>query len=48
MDGRKEGAAMTKLIVMFILGIALVITAGQVIRSASTQTGPLLAQAEER
>jgi hypothetical protein len=36
---------MTKLIGTFLVGIALVIAAGQAIRSASVETLPMVAQA---
>jgi hypothetical protein len=39
---------MTKLISTFIVGIALVIAAGQAIRSASTETLPVMAEAAAR
>jgi hypothetical protein len=39
---------MTKLIATFLVGIVLVIAAGQAIRSASTETGPVLAEALSR
>jgi hypothetical protein len=42
----EEGPAMTKLIAIFIVGVALVIAAGQAIRSS--EAGPVLAQAAEQ